>query len=259
MIPHPAHRPPSAARAFLTAGPGTAALAEHVLATGHGRWWSDRADRPRLVGVSCAGHTLLAGDPTALPAAALAPFAGQHVEAPDRFLPALGAAFERLTPWERMLYVHRVPVTGPQLPWGVTVRRLTPADTPALAALDPTMAWIHAGWGGPGGLAGSGRGWAAFRRDRVLAVACTRFAGSAYEDVACVTAPEERRRRLTLACVTGLTADIAARGRTASWCCSRDNRPSRLLAWTAGFRLAREYTHYATGPVSPASRLPYAA
>ncbi|MER8042882.1 GNAT family N-acetyltransferase [Streptomyces sp. NPDC094032] len=259
MIKHPAHQPPSAARAFPTGAPGTSTLAEHVLTTGHGHWWSDRTEHPRIVGVSCAGHTLLAGDPTAVTPAELTPLAGHYVEAPDRFLPALGAAFERLDPWERMLYVHRVPVEGPHPPWGVTVRRLTADDSPALAALDPTMAWIHASWGGPIGLAGSGHGWAAFRRDRILAVACTRFAGGAYEDVACVTAPEERRRRLALACVTGLTADIAARGRTASWCCSRDNRPSRLLAWTAGFRLAREYTHYATGRVSPASRLPYAA
>lgn len=77
-----------------------------------------------------------------------------------------------------------------------------------------------------------------------------------------MTGPGERRRRLALACVTGLTEDIAARGRTASWCCSRHNRPSRLLAWTAGFRLVRESTHYVTGPVRPvrrASRLPHAA
>ncbi|MET7802597.1 hypothetical protein ABZS78_39705, partial [Streptomyces decoyicus] len=35
--------------------------------------------------------------------------------------------------------------------------------------------------------------------------------------------------------------DIAARGHTPSWTCSRDNRPSRLLAWTAGFRLLRPF------------------
>ncbi|MFJ3905787.1 GNAT family N-acetyltransferase [Streptomyces sp. NPDC090025] len=258
MIQHPADQPPAPARVFPAAA-GTAALAEHVLGTGHGHWWSDRAERPRVVAVSCAGHTLLAGDPTAIVPGALAPFAGQCVEAADRFLPALGAAFPRLTPWERMLYVQRVEATAPAPPWGVTVRPVEAADAPALGALDPGMAWIHASWGGPAGLAGSGHAWGAFHKGRVLALACGRFTGSAYEDVACVTHPAERRRRLALACVVGLTADIRARGRTASWCCSRDNRPSRLLAWTAGFRLAREYTHYVTGPVSRASRLPYAA
>ncbi|MFI5525753.1 hypothetical protein [Streptomyces platensis] len=34
--------------------------------------------------------------------------------------------------------------------------------------------------------------------------------------------------------------------------CSRDNRPSRLVAWTAGFRLEHEYVHYLTG--QPAGR-----
>ncbi|MFE5480937.1 hypothetical protein [Streptomyces sp. NPDC056527] len=43
MIPHPALQPPAPARAFPTGGRGTTALAEHVLATGHGTWWTDRA------------------------------------------------------------------------------------------------------------------------------------------------------------------------------------------------------------------------
>ncbi|WP_347336073.1 GNAT family N-acetyltransferase [Streptomyces sp. Root431] len=97
------------------------------------------------------------------------------------------------------------------------------------------------------------------RRGRVIAVACTRFLGSRYEDVACATAPGGRRQHLALACVAGLTADIAARGHRASWSCSRDNRPSRLLAWTAGFRLTRECVHHVAGPVSHASRLAEAA
>ncbi|MFD6887447.1 GNAT family N-acetyltransferase [Streptomyces sp. NPDC059957] len=70
---------------------------------------------------------------------------------------------------------------------------------------------------------------------------------SQYEDVAALADPGHRRQHLTLACVTALCQDIAARGRTPSWTCSRDNRPSRLLAWLAGFRLTREYVHYGTG------------
>ncbi|WP_406365539.1 GNAT family N-acetyltransferase [Streptomyces sp. NBC_01546] len=152
-----------------------------------------------------------------------------------------------------------------------------------LPALSP---WFPTGSPGLGALAehvlttGTGHWWADRPdRPRVLAVTCAdhvllrgdpgvltpdtlaRFAdqyvetperfwpalGSAYEDIAVVTLPDRRRERLALACVAGLTADIQARGHTASWCCSRDNRPSRLLAWTAGFRLTREYLHHATG------------
>ncbi|MFI6423326.1 GNAT family N-acetyltransferase [Streptomyces sp. NPDC050842] len=259
MIPHPSHQPPASARAFLTGAPGTAALAEHVLATGHGQWWTDRADRPRVVAVSCGDHALLAGDPTAVTPTELAPLAGHYIETADRFLPALGAAFEQLVPWERMLYIHRAEAMAPRVPRGVTVRRLTPEDAPALAALDPSMSWIHGSWEGPTALAASGAGWVAVRKGRVLAVACSRYVGSRYEDVACATAPDERRQHLALACVSGLTADIAARGHLASWSCSRDNRPSRLLAWTAGFRLAHEYVHHIAGPVSHASKLAEAA
>lgn len=151
------------------------------------------------------------------------------------------------------MYVHHVPVSSPRPPRRVTVRRLAPEDAPALAALDPEMSWIHASWGGPAGLAASGHGWAAFEDDRVLALACTYFRGSRHEDVACVTVPEHRRQRLAQACVTALCRDIAARGHTGGWTCSRDNRPSRLLAWNAGFRLEHEYVHYLTG--RPARRL----
>ncbi|MFE4819162.1 hypothetical protein ACFRFU_22520 [Streptomyces sp. NPDC056704] len=69
-------------------------------------------------------------------------------------------------------------------------------------------------------------------------------------DAPCLTVPEHRREHLALACVAALCTDIAARSHTASWSCSRDNRPGRLPAWTAWFRLEREYVHYVTG--SPA-------
>lgn len=261
MIRLPPHRLPGATRWFPTGAPGLGALPEHVATTGIGGCWADRPGAPRAVAVSCADHVLLRGDPAAVTAASLAPFAHGYVQAPARFLPVLGAAFDRVTPWERMLYVHRKPVPAPRPPRGWTIRPLGRADTAALAALAPDMAWIHGSWGGPAGLAVSGRGWcAADRHGRLGAVACVRFTGGAYEDLAVVTAPEHRRERLGLACVTALCADVAARGRTPSWTCSRDNRPSRLLAWTAGFRLEREYVHHVTGhpaarPV-PAAALP---
>ncbi|MGW6395313.1 GNAT family N-acetyltransferase [Streptomyces sp. NPDC055103] len=259
MIPYPSHQPPAPARVFLSRAPGTRALAEHVLATGHGQWWTDRSQEPRVVAVTCGGHALLAGDPSAVTPDELAPLAGHYVETPGRFVPVLGAAFEHLVPWERMLYIHRAEAVAPRVPRGVTVRRIAPGDAQALSALDPSMAWIHESWEGPAALASSGLAWIAIRKGRVLAVACSRFLGDRYEDVACTTAPEERRRHLALACVTGLTADVTSRGHLASWSCSRHNRPSRLLAWTAGFRLAHEYVHHAAGRVSHASKLTEAA
>ncbi|MFD6249105.1 GNAT family N-acetyltransferase [Streptomyces roseolus] len=262
MIPHPAHQPPSAARAFPTGAPGTAALAEHVLATGHGTWWTDHPVHPRVIAVTSGRHALLAGDPTVLAPSDLAPLAGHCVEASPRFLPVLAAAFDLLHPWDRMLYVHRAEAAATRIPHGTTVRRLRAEDGPALAAAGTPLGRPFATWGGPEGLARSGHGWAAFRKDRILAVACSRFTGSRYEDVACATDPSERRQHLALACVVGLTADIAGRGRTATWSCSRENRASRLLAWTAGFRLLREYVHHTTGPhgaVSGTSNLRAAA
>ncbi|MFE3883794.1 GNAT family N-acetyltransferase [Streptomyces lydicus] len=237
---------------FPAGSPGAAALPEHVRAFGTGRWWADRATAPRALAVACAGHVLLRGDPGALAPDALAVFGAHHVQAPARFLPALSSAFDLVVPWERMLYLHQVPVPVPRLPDGVTVRRLAPGDAPALAALTRDAAWLHASSGGPAALAASGLGWGAFRDADVLAVACTYFHGTRYEDLACFTAPGHRRQRLALACVTALCRDVATRGHLPSWTCSRDHRPSRLLAWTAGFRLAREYVHHLTG--KPAGR-----
>ncbi|MCX5339647.1 GNAT family N-acetyltransferase [Streptomyces atratus] len=248
---------PALARCFPAGAPGPAALAEHVLRTGAGHWWADHAVEPQAVAVSCADHVLLRGDPRALTPGSLAPLAGSYIETPSRFLPALGASFSRIVPGERMVYIHRAPATSPapRPPRGVTIRPLVPEDAQALAALGPDAAWLHKSWNGPSGLAASGLGRAAFHKDRILAVACTYFLGSEYEDIACFTVPEHRRRHLAHACVAGLCADIAARGRIASWSCSRGNRPSRLLAWTSGFRLEHEYVHYATGKPT-ASQLP---
>ncbi|WP_419998184.1 GNAT family N-acetyltransferase [Streptomyces boninensis] len=130
-------------------------------------------------------------------------------------------------------------------------RRRPPGSPPADAA------WLSDSWGGPAGLAGSGCAWGAVRKGVVLAVACTYFRGGTYEDVACFTARQHRLRGLAAACVTALCQDIAARGRTPSWTCARDNKPSRLLAWTTGFRLQHEYDHYAVGrPRTPHAAVP---
>ncbi|MFJ4985696.1 GNAT family N-acetyltransferase [Streptomyces sp. NPDC088732] len=227
--------------------PGPVGLAEHVRATGHGRWWADRAVAPRVVAVACAGHVLLDGDPRHTDPRALAPLGDSYVLARPGFLPLLGAAFDRVVPWERMIWLRSHPVPRRRLPADVVVRRLTAADGPALAALGPDPAWVAASWGGPAALAGSGHCWGAFRGGRPVSLACTYFLGAAYEDIAVLTLPGHRREGLALACLAGLSADVAARGRVPSWTCSRDNRPSWLLAWAAGFRLFGEYVHFAVG------------
>ncbi|WP_443057785.1 SDR family NAD(P)-dependent oxidoreductase [Streptomyces sp. NBC_00724] len=255
------HRLPALSRWFPAGAPGPAALAEHVLTTGIGRFWADHAVQPRAIAVDCAAHVLLRGDPGALVPAELAPLGSRYIEAPARFLPVLGASFDRIMPWERMVYIRQEePTSLARTPKGVTVRRITAADADSLAALGPGAAWIHASWGGPAGLAGSGHAWGAFHQGEAVAVACTYFLGSAYEDLAVVTAPDHRRRQLALSCVTALCADVTARGHTPSWSCSRHNRASRLLAWNAGFRLVREYVHHATGAPAvrgmPGTRIP---
>ncbi|MBX9360294.1 GNAT family N-acetyltransferase [Streptomyces sp. WAC04114] len=240
--------PRALVRWFPTGSPGPATIGEHVLATGIGRWWADRPVRPRTVAVSCAGHVVLRGNPEGLTPSVFAPLAGNRVEAPARFLPALGAAFDRLTPWERMIWTLQAAPQPATVSRAVTVRRLDPADTDAVRALHSDASWLWASWGGPRGLATSGHAWAAVgRTGRLLAVACTYFRGTGHEDVAVHTVADRRRHHLALACVSALCEDIASRGHTPSWNCSVHNRASRLLAWTAGFRLVREYVHFAAG------------
>lgn len=154
------HRLPALSRWFPAGAPGPAALAEHVLTTGIGRFWADRAVQPRAIAVDCAAHVLLRGDPGALVPAELAPLGSRYIEAPTRFLPVLGASFDRIMPWERMVYIQQEePTSLARTPRGVAVRRITAADAEALAALGPGAAWIHASWGGPAGLAASGHAW----------------------------------------------------------------------------------------------------
>ncbi|MFB0632434.1 GNAT family N-acetyltransferase [Streptomyces sp. AB3(2024)] len=252
MINLPSHRLPALAGWFPAGAPGPSALTEHALTTQAGRWWVDRVVQPRVIAAECGHHLLLRGDPQALAPQDLARFADRHIEASGRFLPLIRTAFDHVSPRQRMVHVRRsaAPVTRP--PRGVTVRRLDAGDARALATIPPAMSWIHHTWGGPEALARSGYAWAAFHGNRIVAVACTYFLGTAYEDIACVTVPDPRIQYLVLDCVNALCSDIAARRHTPSWTCSTANRPGRLLAWTAGFRPKIEYTHYVVG--APAAK-----
>ncbi|MFF3767664.1 GNAT family N-acetyltransferase [Streptomyces sp. NPDC001922] len=248
--------PAQAARAVASTGsfvpepPGPAALAPHIIVRGGvGRWWADRPATPRALAVRSADHCLLRGDPRVLDPLRLAPLDGAYVDAPDRFLPLLGAAFRRLTPWERMVYV--LSETSPELSAlprtrsGLTVRQLSPSDSPAITGAGSDLDWIAAPWGGPHRLLAGGHAWGAFDAERrLLALAATYFLGSRYADLGVATLQSHRRLGLARACVAGLCRDLGTRGVTPTWTAGRSNTASRGLAWTSGFRLHRELVHY---------------
>lgn len=118
MINLPSHRLPALVRWFPAGAPGAAALTEHVLTTEAGRWWVDRVVQPRVIAAECGDHVLLRGDPQALSPRDLGVFADHYIEAPARFLPLIGAAFDRVVPWQRMVYVKSTPVPAPRPPRG---------------------------------------------------------------------------------------------------------------------------------------------
>ncbi|MFJ3928456.1 GNAT family N-acetyltransferase [Streptomyces sp. NPDC090022] len=247
MIILPARQLPALIRWFPAGPPGPATLTEHLLATQAGTWWADRAVDPRVIAAECGEHVLLRGDPSALEPADLAPFANTSIEAPDRFRPLLGSAFDQIRPWPRIVHVKRSTSPAARPPLDVTVRRLTTRDALALRRLPAAMSWVHRTWGGPQALARSGYAWAALHRDRIVALACTYFLGTVYEEIACVTVPDPRLQHLGRVCVTALCSDIAARDRTPSWTCPAGDRSTRHLALSAGFRPEYEYTHHVVG------------
>ncbi|MDH6574750.1 GNAT family N-acetyltransferase [Kitasatospora sp. MAP5-34] len=245
------HAPhPILATWFTPEAPGPATLAAHALLSGCGGWWTDRPVAPRAALLHCGPHRVLRGDPRFLDPEQLAPLGRGQFDAPDRFLPLLGRTFSPVMPWVRLVCTQQDPPRPVRLPDGVRVRPLAASDTPHLDRLDPRSEWISETWGSGRALADCGNAWGAFADGQLVSVACTYLRGLAHEDVAVVTAPPYRRLELGLACVSGVTSAIRARGRTPTWTVPRSNEPSLLLAEAAGFRAVRTEVAYWVGPAA---------
>lgn len=240
---------------FLPERPGPL-VGLHVLQTGHGRFLADRWPDPEVLLAESGGNYALVGDPAPLDPADLVGCVAGFVDAPERFVPRLQAAFPDLVVWERVI------LALPGRPPGASghhqlVRRLDAADADHLRGFTPESAWISKTWGGPAGLAASGHAWGAFVEGRLASVACSFFVGARYEDIGVVTEPEFRGLGLSAACAGALCVDIQARGRTPSWTTSPDNLASLRVAEKLGFALQRHDRLYVVGiPVPAPARRP---
>ncbi|WP_407835820.1 hypothetical protein ACE1OC_03935 [Streptomyces sp. DSM 116496] len=96
------------ARWVPAGAPGVAALAEHVLTIGIGRWWADRPVAPRVVDVSYGDRAVLRGDPHELPST-FTSLAASCFEVPEHFAPVIRAAFSQVELREWMVYVQEAP------------------------------------------------------------------------------------------------------------------------------------------------------
>ncbi|MFC5643843.1 GNAT family N-acetyltransferase [Kitasatospora cinereorecta] len=236
---------------FLPETPGPDTLAAHVLQTGNGGIWTDRAESPRVALLHCGPQRVLRGDPRYVAPDRLALLGRGQFSAPDCFLPLLGRTFVHVFPWVRVICTQqRRPATHRDLPADVRLRQLGPADAVHLDALAPGLRWITETWGSGRALAFAGTAWGAFADDRLVSLAVGHLRGLAHEDVAVATVPEYRRRGLALACVRATTAAIRRRGRMPSWTVPRSNDPSRALAAAAGFVPVRAEVAYWVGPAA---------
>jgi RimJ/RimL family protein N-acetyltransferase len=230
---------------FLPDRPGPL-VGLHVIHTGNGAGWVDRWPNPRAILTATAGNYALAGDPDALQPIDLQSRIEGFVEAPERFVPLLRAAFSHMHVWDRVILDLQAP---PQftLPRDQLVRRLGPADTYHLWGLSPAAAWVAKTWGGPPGLAASGCAWGAFANGWLVSVAGTFFMGQGYEEIGVVTEPEFRGQGLGVACAGALCEEIQGRGRRPSWTTSPDNVASLRVAEKLGFTVRRRDYLYVVG------------
>jgi RimJ/RimL family protein N-acetyltransferase len=222
---------------FLPERPGPL-VQQHIAATGVGRCRADRWPEPRTVVAELPGGNIaVRGEPRAIE-----DLTGL-VEAPPEWLPALRGTDPATASWPRLIYALPDSAELPRPRAGV--RALGPGDAAALARLHPSIEWIGETWGGPAGLADSGRAWAAFEDGVPVSVACVFFVGRQHEDIGVVTDPGFRGRGLSTACAAAVAADIRARGHRPTWATSPDNLASRAVAAHLGFVHVRDDVLYA--------------
>jgi RimJ/RimL family protein N-acetyltransferase len=226
---------------FAPERPGPLVHAQ-ILVSGVGVCRADRWPAPQTVVAELPGGNIaVRGAPHVLPLVGL-------VDAPADWLPVLREIDPGTGQWPRIV----AGLAGqPRMAAGPDVRPLRPDDAAALAGLDPSIDWISETWGGPVGLAASGRAWAAFDGDVPVSVACSFYVGSRHEDVGVVTAATHRGRGLARACAQALALDIRDRGRLPTWTTSPDNTASRAVAHSLGFVPVREDVLYAVNTPVP--------
>lgn len=222
---------------FLPDRPGPL-IGLHVIHTGHGHGWADRWPNPRALLVETGHNYSLAGDPTVLTPTVLKPLISGFVEAPEPFVPLLQKTFPDTYEWGRVMF--ELPAQ-PNFSWPADfpIRRLHAADAVQLQGLSEETDWINKTWGGPAGLAASGRAWGAFAGAQLVSVACPFFVGEGYEDIGIVTEVDYRGLGLSQACAGAVCQDIIQRKRQPSWTTSLDNTGSQRVAEKLGFTFDR--------------------
>ncbi|NUO82642.1 GNAT family N-acetyltransferase [candidate division KSB1 bacterium] len=218
----------------------------HVLNTGNGVCWVDRWPAPRGALMMTADNYALAGDPSVFDATELRTRIRGFVETAEGFLPLLKTAFPDCKRWERVIFEKRAAAKF-HSPNVFEVRRLSAHDAHHLWGISPDNFWISKTWGGPNGLAASGRGWGAFWDNHLASVACTFYLGEKYEDIGVVTEPQFRGGGLSTTCAAALCEDILARGHQPSWTTSPDNLASIRVAEKLGFVLQRRNVLHVVG------------
>ena len=224
---------------FSPERPGPAVFG-HVSITGHGKVEVDRWPDPRVATATVGQNVSIRGDPAYLPPDALDGVAA-FLEAPRNWEEALHRADPSLAVWKRVVA---------ELPNAVTIVAsgaglLGPDDAAALAALPADIAWIHATWGGPDGLANAGVARGCRVAGQLVAVAVPFLIGLRFEDVGVVTVETHRGHGMALSCASAVLADIRGRGHVPSWSTSPDNAGSLAVAARLGFVQDREDVLYA--------------
>lgn len=219
---------------------------EHVLHSGIGTVFVDRASDPRVVLAETAGNYALRGDPATRPALKIKGL----VEAPPEWLPTLRELDPNVANWDRVIAV--LPDDAPTPPVPAGIRRLGPESTGALEALSADIEWIHESWGGAAGLAAAAVAFGAFDGERLVSVAASFFVGVEHEDIGVVTAADHRQKGLSTACAAAVIGDIRARDHRPTWTTSPDNTGSLGVARRLGFVEQRRDLLYAVGVPIPA-------